>query len=49
MEEEKIEANKKIQMALLKANFELPEEDVNWLNQFAPDVLEEIRISLKDK
>lgn len=48
MEEEKIEANKKIQMALLKANFELPEEDVNWLNQFDPDVLEEIRISLKD-
>ncbi len=48
MEEEKIEANKKIQMALLKGNFELQEEDVNWLNQFAPDVLEEIRISLKD-
>ena len=48
MEEEKIEANKKIQMALLKGNFELQEEEVNWLDQFDPEVLEEIRISLKD-
>lgn len=48
MEEEKIEANKKIQLVLLKGNFELQEEDVDWLNQFAPEILEEIRISLKD-
>ena len=48
MEEEKIEANKKIQMALLKGNFELQEEEIKWFDQFTPEVLEEIRISLKD-